>query len=669
MASAAFVPTIAGWGPSQPLAAPSSATPRQTPHEVKTQREVSFSAQVSLGVLAAGTFAANSNRTRSGRRHQKHAIVVRAEGGGATDTVSTETSTVDLSATAAKGGGEATENPWVYDDDDVIPEYMVGAARWSQVEEREAAWRYMVDRKQLVENFEKVEAEWVRLACYAMNVGGAMELQEEKDELEGQIEQMREREQEVAEWFDDIKDIGAQADKKQADMTALKAKVDKAKKDVEETQNLLKEQEAETKQKESDMNSLRLARSTAEEQMVAAREKADSLVIQRKEVLSSIDVFAAQLEEQKRIANPRKEELRLMNEEMAELQESEKELAAKATKEVKELVEAKATAKGLKASIADTKAKISAASSEMASLKSENQDMPKELASSKKALEDLERTVSKMKAEIGPQGEDLEALRQDSENLKQTISNLKATTTETETSIESEVAKADILNEERAQIEVGLQALLERQAEAEAERANIEALLPVLREKRETLPDQVGEIVREARVRGLDLQLQAKDVQQWLVDSDLDARIKNEREKLSTTTMNVMEAARQVTEAQRKAEEAFQTALAERKLAEAGYEQFQSVMESRIISLAEQEKNVSDLLEEQNSIADKMKPLVVGVEDQAEKLDTVKEEVVELSKKADESSKDDLVVAAAGAIGWGIGNLIKASQSVAKKDE
>lgn len=326
-----------------------------------------------------------------------------------------------------------------------------------------------------------------------------------------------------------------------------------------------------------------------------------------------------------------------------ELQNSSQQLEAKAKFATEELDGLDAKKLSLEAALKDAKVQYKTLISDIVKAKDSAKDLPVELDTITKAVEELQQEASEWKAKVAPQEAEVEQRRAEQAALLRSVEKLKARHDELESQIDATSANVDELSNEEIKLKAEIEELTVSESRTSVRRDQQKESLVALKEVRDSLQLRVDELVKESEHTRTELRQGARKLKmEWKV-AKTGSALQEERRLLDATATEVLEVANSISDSQHKAQIAFQQALKEREIAEAGFAELQVLMEERNTRMKALEKMMMDSLSEDERARDRMDKYAEGVRASTNDLTDIERATEEYSRQVDEKSEYDAV--------------------------
>merc|ERR1712008_630346 len=156
--------------------------------------------------------------------------------------------------------------------------------------------------------------------------------------------------------------------------------------------------------------------------------------------------------------------------------------------------------------------------------------------------------------------------------------------------------------------------LKQSKADAEDDLRKVMRVVPSLEVERDALQTAIDKSTESAINERKRIRIEARRLSRTMDEGKLGGELLTERKLLQGTSEELLDAAQEIAEANRKAQEAFQQACEERSRASSGFTDFQEAMTRHLRSLKSQESFMSQSLDEQKEMELKLNSLLGSAE-------------------------------------------------------
>lgn len=566
-------------------------------------------------------------------------------------------------ATEAEAPAQERARPRGLDEPDDRP---VGEADLTNPEAREAAMFYLQKKQKIEDERFQTEEEWIHMFSHVGDLGAAIELGAKKEALDQQLEEMAEREAEIAEQLVEIRELRKKVNSGQSRLRRLQGELEHEGTSSESLQSDLQELQSQCDEKKAEASRMRAMQTHMRARIDASQGELASAVEESARLKEDVRKLESELAEAEGCVGPRREEVAQLNTKVAALENEIRVLAEDAKRDAAELVEAEEEVEKLRTSKDKMNEQCKALRSDIKSREAALNDLPAEVESSKATLESLQAQVAELDTALGPAGEKLAGLREACRAKQEELGTLRAEHAFSAKEAEAIEAEIGALSRETASLEDELDSLLEKKKDLKAERARLAGLQPELISQRDGMLNEVAVTLEETRGMRADLLSKAREAQTRLKELDLDEALAAEEKVLQSTAAEVGLAATTVSDGLRKAQAAFERASALRQRAADDFARFNVAMEKRLAALQAQETMLAATVEAQQDVEAEVRALVETSAAHAERFRGARASVAHFSERTrqvgrdyPDGSEDTVSNVVQGAIGI-FGSLVKA---------
>jgi len=548
----------------------------------------------------------------------------------------------------------------------------LGEAALDDPEVRETALYYLTKRQKIEDEKFQTEQEWIHLFSVVGDLGRAMEMGAEKDALEAKLEEMSEREQEVAEQLVEIRSLRKNVREGKGRLGGLQEELQKEGTTAAALRAELGALQRKCDDEAAEVARLQVAQKESQSQIEAAQEALTKAADEGAALREAGRELQAQVVEAEAAVGPRHEERDRLQQELTELQARCDALEADALKEAKELEEGRAEAERLRAEKSAAEEKAAALQREVGAQQALLNALPKELSAANAELERLASQTAELEKAVAPEQAKVAALRAECRATQEQVETLQAERLFLEKEAKVAEDEANTLSAEQQRLRAEVAELGKQLAGAKGQARHLEQRRPELVAERDRMLEQVASAVEEVRASRGTLLAEAMAAQTRLQDMELERAMAEEQLVLQSTAREVEEAASAVFQSTQEAQTALEQAVALRARAEVNFARLSEAAGRRTAALKQQEEALAASAESQQGLAAELQALLEtttghsrSFEAAQGSLDTFTEHVREARRESEEEPASPIGLMQ-GALGM-FGSLVAAGAKGAAK--